>query len=55
MVFKRFFTKSKQEENSFPEGLKWIYVSFVMYFEGTKKQYPDVKFDFAYDGMKIKI
>ncbi len=38
MVFKRFFTKSKQEENSFPEGLKWIYVSFVMYFKGTKKE-----------------
>jgi hypothetical protein len=37
MVFKRFFTKYKQE-NSFPEGLKWIYVSFVMYFEGTKKE-----------------
>ena len=30
--------ESKQEENSFPEGLKWIYVSFVMYFEGTKKE-----------------
>ena len=38
MVFKRFFTKPKQEENSFPEGLKWIYVSFVTYFEGTKKE-----------------
>lgn len=36
-VFKRFSVK-KKEENSFPEGLKWIYVSFGMYFEGTKKE-----------------
>jgi len=37
MVFKRFFTK-KKEENNFPDGLKWIYVSFVMYFEKNKKE-----------------
>jgi len=25
------------------------------YFNDTKKQYPDIKFDYAYDGMKIKL
>jgi len=45
---KRFFTKSEEKSNKkeeFPEGLKWIYVSLVVYFEGTKKEILEIAED----------
>lgn len=41
--FIKFDEKSKREESH--EGLKWIHVSLVVYFEGTKKQILEIAED----------
>lgn len=38
MGIKDWFKEEKKEDVNFPKGLKWIYVSLVCYFEGTKKE-----------------